>query len=130
MRKISLSAVLFFILLITNAYSQDYLSGLVSSLHKGHSAEATMSLGAYKSTLIGCLMMHSGAESTCKDSVNFQSSGSFDYSFSIPPKDGSQAWAMKASGKGNYTSDDAVILTSDEHGTVVCSSTGKMAGSC
>ena len=131
---IRLYFLLFIVLfcLLQNSFAQDqgYLGGLVLALNKSHSAEAMASLSAYKSTLLACLMTHSGSESSCAASVNFQSTSNFDYSFSVAPKDTSQAWAMKASGKGNYTPNDAVLLTSDETGNIICSSTGKMANSC
>ena len=117
---------------IQSSFSQDqgYLGGLVSALNKSHSAEAMASLGAYKTTLIGCLAINSGSESSCVTAVNFSSTKNFDYSFSLSPKDGSQAWVIKASGKGDYAPGDSVFLTSDENGRISCSSAGKMANSC
>ena len=122
--------LMFFSFCINPALAQDYFSGLISNLNKSHSAEAIVSLGAYKSNLLGCFITHEGQESQCSSSVNFNPTVNFTYDFLQAPKDGSQAWTMRASGKGNYATDDTVMLISDENGSVICKATGKMAGAC
>ena len=123
-------ALMFFSLFAYPAKAQDYLSGLVSSLNKSHSAEAIISLGAYKSSLLGCFTTHEGNESQCIDNVSFNPSANFTYDFLQAPKDGSQAWSIKASGRGDYAANDAVMLISDENGSIICKAIGKMAGAC
>ena len=130
MKKKFILAFMFSFLCVYSAKAQDYFSGLISNLNKSHSAEAIVSLGAYKSSLLGCFTTHDGKESQCVSSVNFNPTVNFTYDFLQTPKDGSQAWSMKASGKGNYAPDDAVMLISDENGSVICKAIGKMAGAC
>ncbi len=122
--------LVFSFLLISPVWAQDYLTGLVSNLNKSHSAEAVVSLGVYKSTLLGCFALHEGSESQCASSVNFNPTVNFVYEFLQAPKDGSQAWSMKASGKGEFASSDTIVFTSDASGSISCKATGKIAGAC
>ncbi len=129
------ASLMFSLILVSIGYAdkshaQDYFTSVLSNIKKGHALEAVESLGAYKSTLLGCLMNHQGSESACKDSVTLAPTENFNYEFISPPKDKSNAWSIKATGKNRLDVDDTVVFSSDEGGRVSCKASGKIVNAC